>query len=124
MTAGLDITPTFDIDCALDIDLISDSLMDELAALQPFGPDHLEPVFLAKNVNVGFAKEVGAGHMRFALTNARRKNAPPVPAIWFNADMDAARQRFFPQMAYRLRHNHWNGKTSVQIMIEDVVVQQ
>ncbi|RJP42101.1 MAG: single-stranded-DNA-specific exonuclease RecJ [Desulfobacteraceae bacterium] len=123
MTAGLDLTPTFDIDCALDIDLISDSLMDELAALQPFGPDHLEPVFLARNVSVGFAKEVGAGHIRFALTNARRKNAPPVTAIWFNADLDAARQRFFPQMVYRLRHNHWKGKTSVQIMIDDVVLQ-
>lgn len=120
MTAEMDTTPTFVIDCALDLDMISDPLMDAITALRPFGPDHLEPVFLARNVMVGFAKEVGVGHMRFALTSARRENAPPVPAIWFNADMDAARQRFFPQMAYRLRRNHWNGKTNIQIVIEDV----
>lgn len=120
MTAGLDMAPIFTIDCELELDVISDSLMDALTALQPFGTDHPEPVFLARNVIVGFAKEVGKGHMRFALTNARRGNAPPIPAIWFNADMNAARQRYFPQMAYRLRHNHWNGKISLQIVIEDV----
>ncbi len=120
MNAPQETGPSLDIDCMLDLDMISDSLMDALAALQPFGPDHPEPLFLSRNVIVDFSREAGIGHMRFALTSAGRRRLPPVPAIWFKADMDAARQRFFPEIAYRLRRNHWNGKTNLQIVIEDV----
>jgi single-stranded-DNA-specific exonuclease len=120
MTAPGDPGPCLDIDCILDLDMISDSLMDALTALQPFGPDHPEPLFLSRNVIVDFSREAGAGHMRFALTSVGRDRLPPVPAIWFKADMDAARQRFFPEIAYRLRRNHWNGKANLQIVIEDV----
>jgi single-stranded-DNA-specific exonuclease len=120
MTVNTDLTPIGEIDCPLNLDLISDQLMDEIEALRPFGPEHLEPVFQAANVIVTFSKEAGNGHLRFALTHSGRRASSPVTAIWFNANMDMIHQRYFANMAYRLRRNHWNGKTSLQIMIEDV----
>lgn len=120
MTACMDLIPTAEIDCALNLDMISDPLMDEIETLQPFGPEHPEPVFLAANVIVTFAKVAGSGHLRFALTHPNRRDAPPVQAIWFNADMNMIHERYFANMAYRLRRNRWNGKTTLQIMIEDV----
>jgi single-stranded-DNA-specific exonuclease len=43
----------------------------------------------------------------------------PVNAIHFNIDTAAPFYENLDQIAYRLRWNRWNGKKTIQIIIED-----
>lgn len=121
MTAGMHFEPCLDIDCELNFDMISDKLIEEIESLHPFGAQNPEPIFLSKNIEVTFSKTIGDNHQQMVL-NQKISSAPSrsISAIWFHADQDAQNKRYFKEIAYKLRWNHWNGVRKIQIIIEDI----
>ena len=109
--------PTILIDKELTLNEISDRLIDELESLQPFGNSNPEPLFMAKNVRVHFSSMVGKNHRRMRLGQSGGK---PVNSIQFNVPPEFSKLERFDRMAFHLHWNHWNGRKTAQIVVEDV----
>ena len=121
MTTPDDFVQTIPIDFELNFDDISDALINELETLKPFGTGNHEPLFMAKNVRVINSKIVGKNHRRMLLKQpAAGGTGNSFNAIHFNVDTNKNLPENFNQIAFRLRWNHWNGKKTAQIVIEDI----
>ncbi|MFC1859706.1 single-stranded-DNA-specific exonuclease RecJ, partial [Thermodesulfobacteriota bacterium] len=107
------------IDYELDFRNISDELIDALESLQPFGAGNPEPLFMAQNVKIQFAKIVGKNHRRLLLKQDSDSTDRAINAIQFNIDPRVAPGGKFDQIAYKLRWNRWQEKKSPQIIIEE-----
>ncbi len=121
MTTHDDFVQTISIDFELNFDDISDTLINELETLKPFGTGNHEPLFIAKNVRVMDSKIVGKNHRRMLLQqSAAGGTGNSFNAIHFNVDTSKNLRDNFDQIAFRLRWNHWNEKKTAQIVIEDI----
>ena len=119
MTAGQELIPSIRIDCRLNFDMISDRLIDEISLLQPFGQNNPEPLFCTEKVDVTFSKIIGKNHRRLTLRQRNSKSNKSVNAIWFNVEGENIDKKYFDTIAFKLRWNHWNGKKSIQAVVED-----
>jgi len=115
---------TVNIDYELDFDDISDQLIDELESLHPFGEGNPEPLFMAKNIIVSSSRIVGKNHRSMVLRQTGNNSNKPVQAIRFNIDTDSIKmgklEESYEQIAFRLRWNRWNGKKTIQIIIQEI----
>ena len=111
---------TLKVDAELDFVTISDALIDELESLMPYGTGNPEPLFVSSNVRVVSSKIVGQRHRRMVLRQSSRPNTPLFQAIHFNVDDRSAKEKSFAKVAFKLRWNRWNGKKTVQMVIEDL----
>ncbi len=113
--------PTLLVDCELAFQYISSQLLDELNVLQPFGVDNTEPCFMARNVAIHDAVEVGGGsHRRLRISQNNRPMENSYNAILFNAGTTDLSSDQLHELVFRLRWNHWNGRKSPQMIIEDI----
>lgn len=120
-TTTADFSPTLNIDCELDFNDISPALLDELELLKPYGNANPEPLFIARNVIVSDAAIVGKKHRRMRLGQPHSEHRNQFGAIHFNIDPDAHLQEHFEKIAFRLHWNRWNGRKTIQLVIEETV---
>ncbi|GAB3427025.1 single-stranded-DNA-specific exonuclease RecJ [Niabella aquatica] len=90
-----------------------------LCQMEPFGPENMTPVFIARNVvDTGFSKIVKENHLRVVV----KQNDITLTGIGFNMadkfNTVASRQPF--DIAFKIVENEWNGKKSLQMRIEDI----
>jgi single-stranded-DNA-specific exonuclease len=111
--------PVITIDYELNFDDISDTLIDDLEALKPFGAGNHEPLFTAKNIKVLSSKIVGENHRNMLLKQNSSSKGKGFNAIHFNIDKSKPLNDGFDKIAFRLRWNHWNGTKKAQIIIEE-----
>jgi single-stranded-DNA-specific exonuclease len=119
MAAPEDLIPKLLIDYPLEFNAISDSLLDELESLAPFGAGNPEPLFIADSVRVVSSKIVGSHHRQMVLRQSATGADASVRAIHFNVDERLAHKDAFDQMVFRLRWNRWNGKKTAQMVVID-----
>lgn len=122
--AGRELIPELAIDAEITFDQISTHLTDDLERLKPFGPKNREPVFMSKNIYVLSSKILVKKHLRMVLTQHPESNGSDFPAIQFNADPDDWNTSFFQRVAYRIQWNRWNGKKTLQLLIEGTDTRQ
>ncbi|MBI9083021.1 MAG: single-stranded-DNA-specific exonuclease RecJ [Desulfobacterales bacterium] len=109
------------VDCQLDLALVTADLIEAIEGLGPFGTDNPEPVFLATDLTVVTSKIVGSRHLKMTLRQKDQPAGRPVESIQFNADStDTPIPRFFKQVAFRLGLNRWNGNRTPQMIVEAV----
>ena len=108
------------IDGELDFRAISDSLIDELESLMPYGAGNPDPLFVSSNVRVVSSKIVGNHHRRMILRQASGRSSPSFQAIHFNVDDRSARENTFAHLVFKLQWNRWNGSKTAQIVVEDL----
>jgi single-stranded-DNA-specific exonuclease len=120
-TASVDIDPAPEIriDCVLDFEQITDQLIDDIDALQPFGSGNSQPLFMAGDVQVMRSQIVGDRHRRMRLTQSGTGRS--FPAIQFNIDPSQALPERLKKIAFHLQWNRWNGGKSAQMVIEEIV---
>ncbi|MGM0453165.1 MAG: single-stranded-DNA-specific exonuclease RecJ [Thermodesulfobacteriota bacterium] len=111
--------PQLKIDCELNFDMISESLVDEIESLQPFGADNPEPLFFANDVQVLFSKIVGRFHRRMIVCQPGSKTDKRFVAMCFNIDPQQSQPNRFFRMAFRLRWNYYNGSKTIQLIVEE-----
>ena len=111
--------PKIAIDAELKFSDISDSLINEIEALSPFGSGNPEPVFIARDVKVVSSKIVGKNHRKMVLAQDAGRLQKTFQAIRFNAEGRMQTETVFSQIAYRLRWNHWNDNKTIQLVMED-----
>lgn len=111
--------PKMTIDAEINFSDISDSLINEIETLSPFGNGNPEPVFMTRNVKVVSSKIVGKNHRKMVLAQESGHGKKNFQAIRFNAEGRMQTETLFSQIAYRLRWNRWNDNKTIQLVIED-----
>lgn len=118
MTTPDDFSQKTAVDYHLDLDDISDELIDELESLSPFGEENPEPVFMTRHIDIVSAKIVGKHHRRMSIKAASPRGNKRFDAIHFNIDPDEPLRAHYDHVLFRLNWNYWNGKRTAQVIIE------
>lgn len=111
---GTDLRPVLEIDRVLQLDEADEGLMDGLKRTGPFGQDNPEPVWAVLNVEPSSSKILKEKHLKLTLSNGSVQR----DAIGFNM---AEKLPAGPvDIAFTLKENCWNGRTSLQLHLKDI----
>lgn len=111
--------PEIIIDAELRFQDITPALYNIITQMEPFGPDNMRPVFVARNViDTGFSKIVKEQHIRFVVkqgkisfTGIGFNIAHRFPIIQENETFD---------IVFTLDLNEWNGEKQLQLKVIDI----
>lgn len=120
------ITPTLELDGALDVSGASTDLVEMLARCGPYGAGNEEPRFVISHCRVAKADVVGSGHVRMFLSSSNGMGR--LKAIAFRcvdgelgqALLNGAGRVF--HIAGTLRADTWQGRTEAQLVVDDASV--
>ena len=88
-----------------------------LCQMEPFGPENMRPVFVAKNVrDSGYSKIVKELHIRFVV----KQNNLSFTGIGFNMAEKFELLKNPVDIVFTLDENEWNGNISLQLKIIDL----
>jgi len=120
------IVPTINIDGAISVEGATMELVEVLQKLAPFGTGNAEPRFAFSNVRIAKSDVVGVNHVRCFLSGLDSKKQ--LAAIAFrcvDTELGQAllKHKGLPlHIVGRLRENNWQGRSSVQLLIDDVAL--
>ncbi len=110
--------PTLAVDAETSLSTLSEALYAELERLQPFGFGNPTPVFVSRRVAILDARAVGDGrHLKLALTDS---NGRRWDAIAFRQGHWMGKLPAWIDLAYSLDLNEWNGRTNLQLNVQDI----
>lgn len=112
------LTPEIIIDAEIDLKDITWPFYNILCQMEPFGPENLRPVFIARKVlDTGYSKIVKEEHIRFSL----RQNGCMLTGIGFGmADKFSLLQMKKPvDIIFKIDENEWNDQKSLQLRVID-----
>jgi len=113
------LVPEIIIDAAISFAEIKTSFYDILKQMEPFGPENMHPVFIAKRVNeTGYSRILKELHVRFVLN----QNGVVLNGIGFNMS-----QKFYLlnmkkplDVVFTIDENEWNGNKTIQLKVIDI----
>jgi single-stranded-DNA-specific exonuclease len=115
--------PEIVIDSEINFKDIQWPFYNILQQMEPFGPENLRPVFVAKKVwNTGYSKIVKEEHIKFSL----KQNNTVFTGIGFKmADKFHLLQMNKPlDVVFKIDENEWNGTKSLQLRAIDFRVSE
>ena len=119
-----DVAPVIEVDSALDLLGANTDFAAALELLEPFGAGNAEPKIVLEHVRVVKPGIVGAGQVRCFLTSG---NGGSLKAMAFKiADTELGKTLLNSQgaafdIAGVLRRDNWQGRNSVQFIIDDAI---
>ncbi|MBL1199508.1 MAG: single-stranded-DNA-specific exonuclease RecJ [Nostoc sp. GBBB01] len=106
--------PLLKIDAEISLSQINHQLYQQLDALHPCGIDNPDPVFWTPNVQVIEQQIVGKGHIKLTIAQTIDGQQYRIKAIaWRWRDYFRLPSRL--DVAYKLRNNHFNGNTTIEL---------
>lgn len=109
--------PKLKIDAELNLEEITPTFYNIIKQMEPFGPENMRPVFIAKNVkDTGYSKVVKENHIRFVITNDKAT----ITGIGFNMSEKFTLLRQSFDIVFTLDENIWNNTTSIQLKVIDI----
>ncbi len=121
---GEAIVPVLDVDAVLDVGGATVEMAENLERLEPFGSGNAEPKLLLRSVRVNKPSVIGSGHVRCFLSS---NMGGSLKAIAFRvADNDIGNAMLNSRgdvydVVGVLRRDTWQGRNSVQFIIEDMM---
>ena len=109
--------PEIIIDAEISFADITPNFYNIVCQMEPFGPENMRPVFIAKNVlDTGYSKIVKEEHIRFVVKQGKFS----FTGIGFNlaAKFDLLKKPF--DLVFTIDENEWNGNTSLQLKVIDL----
>jgi single-stranded-DNA-specific exonuclease len=114
--------PVVEIDIPIQFDSMNDKFNNILKQMAPFGPENQKPVFEAKNVFVeGNLANFKERHLRFAAGQEGNKSIFNVVGFDMIQFYDQLTRGGFFNMAFTLEENTYNGTTTLQLRIKDLI---
>lgn len=117
-----------EIDDTLRFEEINQELVNIIKSFAPFGPHNLSPVFTSTHVKVANkskdtpgSRVVGNNHLKLLLFQPESRSEP-LDGIAFQqgeADEETRNGHSF-DICYHLEENTFNGKTSIQLNVQDI----
>jgi len=114
----LHLVPEIAIDAVIELREITHALYNIVHQMEPFGPDNMRPVFLARNVvETGYSKILKEQHIRFVL----KQHDYVLTGIGFGmADKFNLLQLQQPvDIVFTIDLNEWNGEKNIQLKMVD-----
>ncbi len=122
--AGLDLYPTLTVDAEIELDAVDWALYESLSPLEPTGYANPTPVFMSRNVEVLSHRVVGQDgthlQLRVAASPQSGGSYRELAAIAFRQGAWATRMPQFMDLVYTVGVNEWNGRRSLQLMVQDM----
>jgi single-stranded-DNA-specific exonuclease len=115
------LTPEIIIDAVISFKDINWPFYHILCQMEPFGPENLRPLFIAKKVvDTGFSKIVKEQHLRVSLREP--ESGVILTGIGFNmADKFHLLESHQPvDIIFKLDENEWNGNKTLQLKLIDL----
>lgn len=110
--------PEIVIDAEVTFSDIKQSFYNILQQMEPFGPDNMRPVFIARNVSdTGYSRIVKEQHLRFVV----QQNETTFTGIGFNmaAKFPLLETKKPLDIVFTIDENEWNGQTTLQLKMID-----
>ena len=110
--------PEIVIDAEISFKDINRSFYDIICQMEPFGPENLRPVFVAKKVmNSGWSKIVKEQHIRFSLS----QDNVTITGIGFGKanKFHLLEQQKPVDVVFTIDLNEWNGEKNLQLFVID-----
>ncbi|UAY52663.1 single-stranded-DNA-specific exonuclease RecJ [Ferruginibacter albus] len=111
--------PEIIIDAEINFSDINNSFYNIICQMEPYGPENMRPVFVARNVlDTGFSKIVKELHLRFVV----KQGNISFTGIGFNMathfELLQTKKPF--DIVFTLDENEWNGTKTLQLKVIDV----
>ena len=109
--------PEIIIDAQVSFKEINNSFYSIITQMEPFGPENMRPVFIAKNVlDTGHSKIVKEEHIRFVV----KQDNISLTGIGFNMASKFSLLKKPVDIVFTLDENEWNGNTVLQMKMIDI----
>jgi len=111
--------PEIVIDAEIKFSDITASLYRILCQMEPFGPENIRPIFVARNLkDTGYSRIVKDDHVRFSLL----QNQIIFTGIGFNLahKFFLLEEKRAVDVVFTLDENEWNGNKHLQLKVIDV----
>ncbi len=119
-----DCVPTLMASAEIPITDVSAKLLDQISMLRPFGNANPEPQFISKGVRIVDIKRMGQDgkHLKLILKAEGVNPLDTVDAPWWNRGelADVLDREMSMDLCYRPQFNHFNGRRSIQFLLEDI----
>ena len=106
------------IDAEIQFSEINQTLFNIISQMEPFGPENMRPVFMAKNVvDTGYSKLLKEQHVKFVV----KQNNITQNGIGFKMPekLDVLQSKQPIDLVFSLEENEWNGNVTIQLMVDD-----
>ena len=97
-------------------------MIDQLENAGPFGASAPAPRFVFPDMQINFAKKVGANHLKISFSDGTGPRLDAIAFGAFDTELGPSLQNHNGQrfhLAGRLDLNTWGGRTSAQLRLED-----
>ena len=109
--------PEIIIDTEIEFADLTQNFYNIIHQMEPFGPENMRPVFVAKNVqDTGYSKIVKELHIRFVVKQGKFS----FTGIGFNLAEKFTLLKNPFDLVFTLDENEWNGNISLQIKVIDL----
>jgi single-stranded-DNA-specific exonuclease len=111
--------PEIVIDAEISLKDIKWPFYNILSQMEPFGPENLRPVFIARRVmDTGYSKIVKEQHVRFSM---KQDNAV-ITGIGFNMSekFPLLQMKKPVDIVFKIDENEWNGEKTLQLRMIDL----
>ena len=118
-----DIIKTFD--SSLKILNLDINFYNDIMKLSPFGPGNPKPRFLLENCHLSCLRIVGDNHYSLLIEDDYGNKVKGIAFNSVNQELGDFFQNFTGEhvdMVITLRKNVWNGEVSIQVQVEDILV--
>ena len=116
-------TPEIQIDNEVFLSDVTPQFFRILNQMAPFGPQNMHPVFMARGLrDNGYGKPVGADKSHLKLNILSGADSKTYNAIGFGLGdkYPLAQSGKSFKAAFCVGENHWNGITSLQLLLKDI----
>ncbi|HMK05032.1 MAG TPA: DHHA1 domain-containing protein, partial [Ferruginibacter sp.] len=111
------LVPEIIIDTEISFADLTQGFYNIICQMEPFGPDNMRPVLIAKNVvDTGYSKIVKEQHVRFMV----KQDKYSFSGIGFNLAAKFHLLKKNVDIVFTLDENEWNGTTSLQLKVIDI----
>lgn len=115
--------PLVKIDAQASLGQINFELYEQLEGLQPWGIGNSTPVFWTPNARVSSQKVIGKNQSHLKLTIQEANSAYQIKALaWRWGEYCPLPEHL--DIAYKLKENHWQGNTSIELELVGVKLPQ
>ncbi|MFZ3031703.1 MAG: single-stranded-DNA-specific exonuclease RecJ [Candidatus Moraniibacteriota bacterium] len=111
------------IDVLLRPEYITSQFYRDLVSFAPFGEGNPEPVFALENMVVREARLVGNGskHLKLSLVSQGGNKCFDAIGFSFGVNFPDLKENDILDVAFTLDENRWNGSTSLQLKLVDII---
>jgi single-stranded-DNA-specific exonuclease len=116
-------TPEITINSEIELGDITPKFFRILNQFAPFGPQNMRPTFMANGLrDNGYGKQVGAdkSHLKLNIISGADKKTYNAIGFGLGDKYDLATNGTSFSAVFNIDENHWNGNTSLQLLLKDI----